>query len=56
MRTLLFEAANVLITSVRRFSPLKAWAVRLAALPTPERTLSPVRHKNREPWNRGTQA
>ena len=31
MRTLLFEAANVLITGVRRFSPLKAWAVRLAA-------------------------
>ena len=31
MRTLLFEAANVLITRVRRFSPLKAWAVRLAA-------------------------
>ena len=31
MRTLLFEAANVLITRVRRFSPLKSWAVRLAA-------------------------
>jgi transposase len=31
MRTLLYEAANVLITRVRRFSPLKAWAVRLAA-------------------------
>jgi transposase len=31
MRTLLFEAANILITRVRRFSPLKAWAVRLAA-------------------------
>jgi transposase len=31
MRILLFEAANVLITRVRRFSPLKAWAVRLAA-------------------------
>ena len=31
MRRLLFEAANVLITRVRRFSPLKAWAVRLAA-------------------------
>ena len=31
MRTLLFEAANVLITRVHRFSPLKAWAVRLAA-------------------------
>lgn len=31
MRTLLFEAANVLITRVRRFSPLKAWAARLAA-------------------------
>ena len=31
MRALLFEAANVLITRVRRFSPLKAWAVRLAA-------------------------
>ena len=31
MRTLLFEAANVLITRVRRFSPLKAWAMRLAA-------------------------
>ena len=31
MRTLLFEAAGVLITRVRRFSPLKAWAVRLAA-------------------------
>ena len=31
MRALLFEAANVLITRVNRFSPLKAWAVRLAA-------------------------
>ena len=31
MRALLYEAANVLITRVRRFSPLKAWAVRLAA-------------------------
>jgi len=31
MRTLLFEAANVLITRVRRFSPLKSWAMRLAA-------------------------
>jgi transposase len=31
MRALLFEAANVLITRTRRFSPLKAWAVRLAA-------------------------
>ncbi|MEA3268240.1 MAG: IS110 family transposase [Pseudomonadota bacterium] len=30
-RSLLYEAANVLITRVRRFSPLKAWAVRLAA-------------------------
>jgi transposase len=31
MRTLLYEAANVLITRVQRFSPLKSWAVRLAA-------------------------
>ncbi len=31
MRKLLYEAANVLITRVQRFSPLKAWAVRLAA-------------------------
>jgi transposase len=31
MRTLLFEAAACLIRQVRRFSPLKAWAVRLAA-------------------------
>ena len=31
MRKLLYEAANVLITRVRRFSTLKAWAVRLAA-------------------------
>jgi transposase len=31
MRALLFEAANVLITRVRRFSPLKSWAMRLAA-------------------------
>ena len=31
MRALLFEAATVLITRVRRFSPLKSWAVRLAA-------------------------
>ena len=31
MRTLLFEAANILITWGRRFSTLKAWAVRLAA-------------------------
>ena len=28
---MLYEAANVLITRVRRFSTLKAWAVRLAA-------------------------
>ena len=31
MRELLFEAANVLITRVRRFLPLKARTVRLAA-------------------------
>ena len=31
MRALLFEAATVLITRVHRFSPLKAWALRLAA-------------------------
>jgi transposase len=31
MRKLLYEAASVLITRVQRFSPLKAWAVRLAA-------------------------
>jgi transposase len=31
MRALLYEAANVLITRVQRFSPLKSWAVRLAA-------------------------
>ncbi len=31
MRKLLYEAANVLITRVQRFSPLKSWAVRLAA-------------------------
>lgn len=31
LRALLFEAATVLITRVRRFSPLKAWALRLAA-------------------------
>ena len=31
MRKLLYEAASVLITRVRRFSPLKSWAVRLAA-------------------------
>ena len=31
MRALLFEAATLLITGVRRFSPLKAWALRLAA-------------------------
>ena len=30
LATLLYEAANVLITRVRRFSPLKSWAVRLA--------------------------
>lgn len=30
MRKLLYEAANILIQSVQRFSPLKAWAVRLA--------------------------
>jgi transposase len=30
MRTLLFEAAACLIRQVRRFSPLKSWAVRLA--------------------------
>jgi transposase len=31
MRKLLYEAGNILITRVRRFSCLKAWAVRLAA-------------------------
>ena len=31
MRTLLFEAATSLISHVRRFSPLKSWAVRLVA-------------------------
>ncbi len=31
MRKLLYEAANVLIQRVPRFSPLKAWATRLAA-------------------------
>ena len=31
MRALLYEAASVLITRVQRFSPLKSWAVRLAA-------------------------
>lgn len=30
VRTALFEAANVLLTRVVRWSPLKAWAVRLA--------------------------
>jgi len=30
MRKLLYEAANILIQRVPRFSPLKAWAVRLA--------------------------
>jgi transposase len=30
VRTALFEAANVLLTRVARWSPLKAWAVRLA--------------------------
>lgn len=29
-RTCLYEAANVLLTKVRRWSPLKAWGVRLA--------------------------
>jgi transposase len=31
MRKLLYEAASVLINRVQRFSPLKAWAMRLAA-------------------------
>ncbi len=31
MRKLLYEAANILIQRVSRFSPLKAWAMRLAA-------------------------
>lgn len=31
MRALLFEAATCLICKVKRFSPLKAWAVRLAS-------------------------
>lgn len=31
MRTLLVEAASTLIGAVKRFSPLKAWALRLAA-------------------------
>ena len=30
MRKLLYEAANILIQRVSRFSPLKAWAMRLA--------------------------
>ncbi len=30
MRTFLYEAANVLLTRIARWSPLKAWAVRLA--------------------------
>nr|WP_296918878.1 hypothetical protein [Thiocapsa sp.] len=30
MRALLFEAASCLIRQVKRFSPLKSWAVRLA--------------------------
>ena len=30
MRKLLYAAANILIQRVPRFSPLKAWAVRLA--------------------------
>ncbi len=30
MRTYLYEAATVLLGSVKRWSPLKAWAVRLA--------------------------
>ena len=29
-RTCLYEAANVLLTKVKRFSPLKAWGMRLA--------------------------
>jgi transposase len=29
-RTCLYEAANVLLTRVQRFSPLKAWGMRLA--------------------------
>lgn len=28
-RTCLYEAANVLLTKVQRFSPLKAWGMRL---------------------------
>ncbi|SHL33368.1 Transposase IS116/IS110/IS902 family protein [Roseovarius marisflavi] len=31
MRKLLYEAANILIQRVSRFSPLKAWAMRLVA-------------------------
>ena len=31
MRKLLYEAANILIQRVARFSPLKAWAMRLVA-------------------------
>ena len=31
MRKLLYEAANILIQRVPRFSPLKAWAMRLVA-------------------------
>ena len=31
MRALLVEAASTLIAKVKRFSPLKAWAIRLAA-------------------------
>ena len=31
MRRLLYEAASTLISRVKRYSPLKSWAVRLAA-------------------------
>jgi len=31
MRRLLYEAASTLIRPVKRYSPLKSWAVRLAA-------------------------
>ena len=30
VRSLLYEAANVLLTRVKKFSPLKAWGLRLA--------------------------
>lgn len=45
MRKLLYEAANILIQRVPRFSPLKAWAVRLAGKKGLKKATVAIAHK-----------